>query len=68
MLIVGVALMVAIDLTILVLYVVVEGARGKLEAKLVPFRENSEEIQGVSEGWGKHVQPQKKQTKHLMFT
>ena len=41
----GVGFLVAVDMTIVVAYLVVEGVRGNLGARLVPFRE---EKQGVS--------------------
>ena len=48
MLIVGVALLLAIDLTVLIIYMVVEDARDNLKARQVPFRENEEDSEGVS--------------------
>jgi hypothetical protein len=49
MLIVGVASLVAVDVTIIVIYLIVVGATSSLEARLVPFKENPEDRQGVSE-------------------
>ena len=48
MLMVGVALLVGIDLTIVITFLAVEGSRGNiLCAELVPNRENPEIIEGV---------------------
>lgn len=52
MLIVGVILLVTIDLTIIVTYLIVQGIRGNLQAKLVPFRENMQDLLGVSKFMG----------------
>ena len=47
-LMVGVALLVGIDLTIIITFLAVEGSRGNiLCAELVPNRENPEIIEGV---------------------
>jgi hypothetical protein len=47
MLILGVGLLVVIDLTIISMYMLVEGLRGNLGPILLPFRENEEDVQGV---------------------
>ena len=44
----GVATLVAIDLTILVVYTLVEGIRGKLVITEVPHKEQPQIIEGVS--------------------
>ena len=41
------ALLVAIDVIILLVYDIVEGVRDKLEASLVPHKENPEDVTGV---------------------
>ena len=43
----GVAALVAIDLTILVIYTLVEGVRGNLVAQRVPHKAKPTEIEGV---------------------
>ena len=43
----GVAALVAIDLTILVIYALVEGVRGNLVALEVPHKERPKNIEGV---------------------
>ncbi len=47
-LILCVAAMVGVDLTILVIYMLVEGLGGNLDAQLVPNRENPSKVKGVS--------------------
>ena len=47
MLILGVALLVAVDLTILIIYIVVEEVRGNLVAMQVSNREMSSTTEGV---------------------
>ena len=49
LLIVGVAWLVAIDVTIIATYLIVEGARGKLGAKLVPLGESLEGVSRVNQ-------------------
>ena len=44
----GVLTLVLVDLTILLVYTVVEGAKGKHTATLVRNRENPRDIEGVS--------------------
>ena len=44
----GVLILVLVDLTILLVYTVVEGAKGKHMATLVSNRENPSDIEGVS--------------------
>ena len=44
----GVLILVLVDLTILLVYTVVEGAKGKHTATLVSNRENPRDIEGVS--------------------
>lgn len=44
----GVALLVAFDFLILLVYSIVEGTRGNLAAMLEPNRENIRDITGVS--------------------
>ena len=48
MLLLGVGLLVAIDLTILVIYTLVEGVKGRLGAEQVENRENPMSMDGVS--------------------
>ena len=48
MLILGVGLLVVIDMTIIVTYLLVEGIRGDLGAKKVPHRERPSTTEGVS--------------------
>ncbi len=43
-----VLVLVMVDLVILVVYTVVEGARGNLEAERIKNRENSQDVEGVS--------------------
>jgi len=43
----GVLILVLIDLTILLVYTVVEGAHGNLKAIRVPSRENPRVVEGV---------------------
>lgn len=44
----GVGLLLAIDLIILVIYILVEGVKGNLGARQVSHRENSRTMEGVS--------------------
>ena len=54
MLMVGVALLVGIDLTIITLYLAVEGGRGNLLAEETSHKENPIKLEGVScMPWGK---------------
>ena len=47
MLILGVGVLIAIDLTILTMYIMGEGIRGTLDAKLVPHTERTSTTEGV---------------------
>ena len=47
MLVLGVAALVGIDLTIIIMYMLVEGIRDNLKVKVVPHRERPVVIEGV---------------------
>ena len=49
MLVGGVALLVAVDLIILIIYTIVQGVRGQLGSELVKNRENAMYLMGVSD-------------------